>query len=124
MHLLFPQEAREGAFMKGRIRKTWMGCVVALALGVPAVHASTSGTITFVGAIVAPTCSASDMSAAPGRTTGGCGIGPNGQPAHTSMYRQDVVTLESALDSHDRLLDYYAGYAGLADTKLTIRSYD
>jgi hypothetical protein len=124
MHPLFPQGMREGAYMKGWIGKTWMGCMVAVALGVPAVHASTSGTITFVGAIVAPTCSMGDAQAAPGRTTGGCGIGPNGQPAHTSLYRQEVVSLESALDSNDRLLNYYAGYAGTSDTKLTIRSYD
>ena len=112
------------AFMKGWIRKTWMGCVVAVSLAAPVTHASTSGTITFVGAIVAPTCSMESVQVGPGHTTGGCGIGPDGQPAHTVMYRQDVVSLESALSTQDRLLNYYAGYAGTADTKLTVRTYE
>jgi hypothetical protein len=110
--------------MKGWTRWTWMGCVVAMSLGVPLAHASTSGTITFVGAIVAPTCSMESVQAGPGRSTGGCGIGPDGQPAHTVMYRQDVVSLESALSTQDRLLSYYAGYAGTTDTKLTVRTYE
>jgi hypothetical protein len=111
--------------MKGWIRWTWTGCcVVALALGGPLAHASSSGTITFVGSIVAPTCGMSGVPMAPGRTTGGCGIGPDGQPAHTTMYRQEVVSLESALSSQDRLLNYYAGYAATAQTTLAIRTYE
>lgn len=110
--------------MKGWIRRTCVGCVVALALGGPLAHASSSGTITFVGAVVAPTCSMDTTRAAPGRTFGGCGVEPDGQAAHDSMYRQDVVSLESVLSSQDRLLNYYAGYAGTAGTQLTIRTYE
>jgi hypothetical protein len=98
--------------------------MVAMALGVPLAHASTSGTITFVGAIVAPTCSVGSAPVTPGHTSGGCGVGRDGQPAHTTMYRQEVVSLESALGSQDRLLNYYAGYAGTTDTTLAIRVYE
>jgi hypothetical protein len=110
--------------MKGWIRKTWVSCVIAASLAAPVTHASTSGTITFVGAIVAPTCSMESVHVGSGHTIGGCGIGPDGQPAHTVMYRQDVVSLESALSTQDRLLSYYAGYAGITDTKLTVRTYE
>ncbi len=109
--------------MKGWIRRTCVGCVVALALGVPLAHAE-GGTITFVGAIVAPTCGMDHAQAGLGRSTGGCGVEPTGQVPYASMYRQDVVSLESALASQDRLLNYYAGYAGTADMQLTIRTYD
>ncbi|QNK03052.1 hypothetical protein [Dyella telluris] len=110
--------------MKGWIRRTWMGCVVALALGASWAHASASGTITFVGGVVAPTCSTEGTPASFGRSMGGCGLEPNGQPAHASMYRQEVVSLESVLGSQDRLLNYYASYAGAGDAQLTIRTYE
>lgn len=110
--------------MKGWIRRTCAGCVVALALGVPLAHASSSGTITFVGAIVAPTCSIGEIQATPGQTAGGCGEATGGQAAHLSMYRQDVVSLESTLSSQDRLLNYFADYAGTADTRLLTRTYE
>ena len=111
--------------MKGCIRRTWLGCLVALALGVPVAHASAAGTITFVGAIVTPTCSfGGTMGALPGRANGGCGVASENSSAHTSIYRQDVVPLEGALNSQDRLLNYFAGYAGTADTRFVTRTYE
>lgn len=121
MHLLFPQEAREGVLMKGWIRKTWMVCAVAMALGAPLAHAD-GGTITFVGAVVSPTCSF-DAGASSGAATGGCGAATVAQ-LPTSVYRQQIDTLEAALHASDRLMTYFAGYAGTADTRMMTRVYD
>jgi type 1 fimbria pilin len=109
--------------MKGWIRRTWMGCAVALALGAPLAHAD-GGTITFVGAIVAPTCTTVDVEASsPAVSRGGCGVAASEAAAHTSVYRQQLITLESAA-TDDRLLAYFAGYAGHDDTRLLTRTYD
>ncbi len=111
--------------MKGCSRRTWLGCAVALALGASVAHAGTGGTITFVGAIVAPTCSfGGAMEAASGSANGGCGVAPEHPSAPTSMYRQDVVPLEGALNSQDRLLNYFAGYAGTANARFMTRTYE
>lgn len=111
--------------MKGWIRRTWLGCVVGLALAVPVARAGTGGTITFVGAIVAPTCSfGGAMAASSGSANGSCGVAQENPSAPTSMYRQDVVPLEGALNSQDRLLNYFAGYAGTADTRFMTRTYE
>jgi hypothetical protein len=113
--------------MKAWIRRTWLGCAVALALGAPVAHASGGGTITFVGAIVAPTCSFDGgEQATPQAMNNGCGCGtaPVDQSTHTSIYRQEVVPLEDALSTQDRLLSYFAGYAGTTDTRLTTRTYE
>jgi type 1 fimbria pilin len=109
--------------MKGWIRKTWLGCAVALALGVPLAHAE-GGVITFVGAIVAPTCTTADVGAStPGVSRGGCGEIAGQVAAHTSVYRQQLVTLEgSAVDN--RLLSYFAGYTAGTDARLLTRTYE
>lgn len=126
MHLLFPQEVREGTHMKGWIRKTGMGCVVALALGVPAAYAGGSGTITFVGAVVVPTCNAGDA-AAKAPAAGAyqrCATAPVSPSSPVSSYRQDVASLESGVESNDRLLTYFAGYASARDTQILTRTYE
>jgi hypothetical protein len=111
--------------MKGWIRRTCVGCVVALALGATSVHASAGGTITFVGAIVMPTCSAGgSMGVSPGSSSGGCGVVPDHSSLPTSSYRQDVVPLERAVVTQDRLLVYFASYAGTADTQMMTRTYE
>jgi hypothetical protein len=112
--------------MKGWIRRTWTGCVVAMALGGTWAHASGSGTIGFVGAIVVPTCNVVD-SAAGGLPAGGyqrctAASGPASVPV--SSYRQDVVSLETAVQGHDRLLAYFAGYASAQDTQIFTRTYE
>jgi len=111
--------------MKGWIRKTWMGCVLALSLGAPLAHAD-GGKITFVGAIVAPTCGAlpeaSDGLAA---MKGGCGAALANVASRSSMYRQSTVSLEQAMQQErDRLLSYFATYANVSDTQLVMRTYD
>jgi hypothetical protein len=123
MYPLFPQGVREGAFMKGWIRKTWMVCAAALALGAPLAYAD-GGTITFVGAIVTPTCTTADVEASsPAVSRGGCGATVGEATAHSSVYRQQLVTLESTA-TNDRLLAYFVGYAGHDDTRLLTRIYD
>lgn len=109
--------------MKGWIRKTCVGCVVALALGAPEAYAD-GGRITFQGAVVVPTCSAPDEGVRPVNRSGGCGVASDQLVPHASFYRQDVVPLEHALAQQDRLLNYFGGYAGMVDTGLTTRVYD
>jgi hypothetical protein len=110
--------------MKGWIRRTCVGCVVALPLGATCAHASASGTISFVGAILTPTCGVGgSMGTVPGSSNGGCGVAPDHSSLPTSSYRQDVVSLESAIATQDRLLIYFAGYAGTVDTQLMTRTY-
>ena len=110
--------------MKGWIRKTWVSCVVAASLGVPLAHAAGTGTITFVGAIVVPTCNAADVAGVfPQRGYQHCAM-PAGQASlPTSSYRQDVASLESEA-SHDRLLAYFAGYASSEQTQIVTRTYE
>lgn len=113
--------------MKGWIRWTWMGCIAAaLALGAPLAHADASGTITFVGAIVVPTCNAGGA-AAKASATGAyqrCATAPASPSSPVSSYRQDVASLESGVESNDRLLTYFAGYASARDTQILTRTYE
>ncbi|RAO76634.1 hypothetical protein [Dyella jiangningensis] len=110
--------------MKGWIRWTWIGCVVALALGVPVAHAQ-GGTITFVGAIAAPTCGAMAVSeAAPNALRGGCGAPLASVASRSSVYRQSTVSLEDATQAHDRLLMYFATYADAGEAHLVTRTYE
>ncbi|WP_445145576.1 hypothetical protein [Dyella sp. Tek66A03] len=107
--------------MKGWIRRTWLVCVVALAQGVPAAYAS-GGTITFVGAIMAPTCSTTDA-----RIEGVA----NASASHASNSRfvcedrnttfdpaqsftLNVTTIQASGMADDRVLSYFAGYAKAA----------
>ena len=111
--------------MKGWIRWTRAVCVVALVLGGSFAHASSSGTITFVGAIVATTCDVADaMPMAPNGSRGSCGVTPEQPSTHATLYRQDVQTLESAVASRDRLLVYFASYAHGADVQVMTRTYE
>ncbi|WP_109125297.1 type 1 fimbrial protein [Dyella sp. C11] len=105
--------------MKGWNRKTWMGCVVALALGVPLAHAE-GGTIMFSGAVVTPTCS---FGTGDVNTGGECGASASAS-SHAQLYRQDSVALENALNTHDRLLNYFAGYAHENGQQLLTRTYE
>jgi type 1 fimbria pilin len=134
MRLLFPQEAREGAYMKGWIRRTCMGCVVAFAFGVPFAHAD-GGTITFSGAVVEPTCSAGSGSiaalsspqhaAASSRQHFRCGEvspGADSGVASPSSYKLTVEPLESSSLGTDRLVSYFSGYvkATQADARMNL----
>ena len=103
--------------MKGWIRRTWLVCVVALALGAPAAYAS-GGTITFVGAIAAPTCSAPEA-----RIDGAAGNASNGrfvcEDRNTTFdaaqsFTLSVTTVQASGMADDRVLRYFAGYAEAA----------
>ncbi|WP_266183683.1 hypothetical protein [Dyella humicola] len=102
--------------MKGWIRRTWLVCVVAMALGAPAAYAS-GGTITFVGAILAPTClaDAGDVSSmAPGgsgrRSCDGSGSGTS----DSASYVVKVSTVAASGIADDRVLRYFSSYARAA----------
>lgn len=108
--------------MKGWIRKTWMGCVIAVSLGVPVAHAD-GGTITFVGAIVAPTCGGTSEGSTDA-ARGGCGAALAHVASRSSMYRQSTVSLEDAMQARDRLLTYFATYADAGGAHLVMRTYE
>lgn len=101
-----------------------MGCAIALALGAAPAHAE-GGRITFVGAIVAPTCHVAGLpDVAPGSSHGGCGAAPGHASAPVAQYRQEVVPLEHAAGTQDRLLVYFAGYASMAKAQVVTRTYE
>jgi hypothetical protein len=109
--------------MKGWIRRTCAGCVVALALGAPLAHAD-EGAITFSGAVVAPTCAVSSghMAAAAAQRwipmsqqRWGCGDSPaTGTRATPSSYTLTVEPLESSTLMADRLVNYFSSYVKAA----------
>ncbi len=110
--------------MKIGIRGTCSAAMLALALGVPLAHAGV-GTISFVGAIVVPTCGISENASAVSATgDNGCGAVPGGQSTPVSLYRQEVVPVATAAIAQDRLLAYLAGYAGTDDARLVTRTYE
>lgn len=117
-----------------------MGCVVAMSLGVPVAHAD-GGTITFSGAVVAPTCAASSASmgatlpaqrTATSRQRFECGgDGESGARAHAfpSSYTLTVEPLESSSLSADRLVGYFSNYvkaSGQAQARMNLvtQAYD
>lgn len=101
-----------------------MGCAVALALGVPVAHAQ-GGTITFVGAIAAPTCGAMAASeASPQALRGGCGAPLANVASRSSVYRQSTASLEDAMQASDRLLAYFGTYADANQAQLVTRTYE
>jgi hypothetical protein len=108
--------------MKGWIRRTCVGCVVAVSLGAPVARAG-GGAITFIGAIVAPTCGAAPeglLDAA----QGGCGPALTNVASRPSMYRQSAVSLEDAMQESDHLLTYFATYANVSEAQLVMRTYE
>jgi hypothetical protein len=123
--------------MKGWIRRTWLGCVVALALGVPLAHAD-GGTITLTGAVVTPTCSinggiadAISAGVASSQQHFGCsGAADTSFSAREPQaFRVSVEPLESSSLGTDRLISYFLGYVRAAvpgDThmQLVTQAYD
>ncbi|PXV59110.1 hypothetical protein SAMN04487785_10630 [Dyella jiangningensis] len=121
--------------MKGWIRWTWMGCIAAaLALGAPLAHAD-GGTITFSGAVVAPTCAAGTgnvaaMTASPSHQRFDCAgsSGANARTAPTS-YTLTVEPLDGSALSADRLASYFSAYVKAsghedAHVNLVTQAYD
>lgn len=103
--------------MKGWIRKTWMGCVVALALGAPVAYAD-GGRIQFVGAIVEPTCSLGDRVLAATNVSSSdhanaaprCGDRAGAESIHPRSYATSVESLQDSALSSDRVLTYFSDY--------------
>jgi hypothetical protein len=111
--------------MKGWIRKTWMGCVVAVSLGVPVVHAD-GGRMTFSGAIMEPTCTVGaqriDEVQARGARQYRCTERADATPGQAAQSYALSVTRGSALPS-DQLIGYFTHYLN-ADPKLVTQIYD
>jgi len=120
--------------MKGWIRKGWLGCVIAVSLGVPVAHAD-GGTITFSGAVVAPTCgtgsasieaiSSPQRAAVSSRQPVRCGEASpaaDGGAFSSTSYRLTVEPLESSSLGSDRLISYFSGYvkASQADVRMNL----
>ncbi|AHX16467.1 hypothetical protein CH75_21880 [Dyella jiangningensis] len=111
--------------MKGWIRKTGMGCVVALALGAPLAHAD-GGRITFSGAIMEPTCTVGfqriNEVQAKGAHQYRCTEQVDATPGQAAQSYALSVTSGSALPS-DQLIGYFAHYLN-ADPKLVTQTYN
>jgi len=92
------------------------GCILATIFGTSTARAA-SGRIAFSGAVVAPTCVASEAH------IGAVALGQNktsgwlvcGNPATATdagrVYSVTVASLDSTTLPHDRLLGYFSGYA-------------
>lgn len=96
-----------------------------MALGTSTAWAS-DGRIGFAGAIVAPTCSASDahigalMSAGQSSQVAvsvqfSCRSTGNVAPGEATTYSLSIARLDSITANHDRLLVYFVGYLNAAD---------
>ena len=110
--------------MKGWIRWTLLGCVLVSTLGGLWAHAE-GGVITFVGAIVEPTCSVGGpLDFSLDRARGYCSVSPEHPTTPASIYRQNTASLESELGRQDRLLIYFAGYADASQTQVITRTYE
>lgn len=112
--------------MKGWIRRTWVGCVVALALGVPSAYAD-GGRLVFSGAIVEPTCTVGfqriDEVQARGPRQYRCTERADATPGQAAQsYALSVTSSESSLPS-DHLIGYFAHYLN-TDPKLVTQTYD
>lgn len=108
------------------------GGILVVTAGITLARAD-SGTIGFSGAVVEPTCSVA-ASAAATATEGGAT--PAGQDHLScgrtsadagSSYTRNVLELNARAVAANRLLSYYAGYAGSngeGRVKLVVRTYD
>ncbi|HUW53902.1 MAG TPA: hypothetical protein VMV99_10845 [Rhodanobacter sp.] len=95
------------------------GCILATIFGTSTARAA-NGRIVFSGAVVAPTCVASEAhigaatTAQPGQnqTSGQFVCGNAGAAADAGRaYSVTVASLDSTTLPHDRLLGYFSGYA-------------
>ncbi|WP_426701131.1 hypothetical protein ACPPVV_17440 [Rhodanobacter sp. Col0626] len=103
-------------------------------IGVPAAHAAAINRIVFSGAVVEPTCSMEGAS-------NGAALGSSNESVRNHLscgrtstnpgrsFSRTVTDLAVADLSHDRLLDYFASYAGAAGSseataKVVVYIYD
>jgi len=115
-----------------------MVCVVALGLGAPLAYAE-GGTITFSGAVLAPTCSAGNAGVAAmtavqrtalSRQRFDCGGSPGGDThAVPTSYTLTVEPLDASALSADRLVSYFSTYVKAsghedAHVDLVTQAYD
>jgi hypothetical protein len=118
----------EGGIMRGMRLLVSVGCFVVMAMGSSSVRAGgggtiEGGTITFVGAVVEPTCSlmSSDMTQIVGAAQAlpslqrSCSVATSaGAAANTARpYSIDVVSLSGG--EPDRVLQYFANYVRAAE---------
>jgi hypothetical protein len=108
--------------MAGPFFTVLAGCVLSLAFGIPSARGR-GGLLQFSGAVVAPTCASVDVrslmaaSNQPGQDTVphqfAC-AGADGVADVARSYVQTVTALDAAAAGGDRVLAYFAGYAGVA----------
>lgn len=101
-----------------------------LSAGVSSVHAA-SGSISFSGAIMEPTCSTAGLASVDSGVTGSspqrlhCG---DNSASPGRSYSRQVLDLAEANPHNDRLLDYFASYASLAAggdaARVVVHTYD
>ena len=109
--------------MKAWIRRTWLGCVVALTLGAPAAHAS-GGSIMFSGAIVEPTCAVGPQRVRTAEANGlqhyHCTEQAGATPDQAAQsYALSVTALSGTALASDRLIGYFANYLNAEPTLVT-----
>jgi hypothetical protein len=113
--------------MKGWIRRTWLGCAVALALGVPVAHAD-GGSIMFSGAILEPTCSVGTQRISAAEANGlqhyNCTEQSGATPDQGAQsYALSVTALRGTALASDRLIGYFANYLN-AEPQLVTQTYE
>jgi len=119
--------------MAAPVGRALAGCALIVFIGVTAVQAAT-GRIAFSGAVVEPTCTSegepikvtTPAFAASASARHSCGRTTT-DPGRS--YSQQVTRLAPADLAHDRLLAYFASYAGAGDNdganvKVVINTYD
>ncbi len=108
--------------MKSRFGAVLAGCLLAMVFGSSVAQAA-DGRIQFSGAIVAPTCAASEVhiealiAAQVGADAGSSKVACFGADAgiKPTSYSLTVTTLDPAVADNDRLLAYFVGYVNAAD---------
>ncbi|MFA6229046.1 MAG: hypothetical protein WC617_02580 [Rhodanobacter sp.] len=109
--------------MKGRFGAVLAGCLLAMVFGSSATQAA-DGRIQFSGAVLAPTCVASEarieallthQDSAGGSSQIACQGAGAGAATEPATYSLTVSSVDTKSAGNDRLLTYFLGYANAAD---------
>lgn len=105
--------------MKGQFGAVMAGCLLAMVLGMSTARAA-DGRIQFSGAVVAPTCGASEArvdallshqgNASVASAQLACPGASTSAPTEPTTYSLTVSSLDAKSAGNDRLLTYFVGY--------------